>query len=302
MSYSSLIKSELTGALPTEKCCRRAILCGMLAARGEISDKLINLTVDGDDVLAAVCGLVRECYGASAEHFRKPRTKERYIVSFRSQSALNFVSDIVKNHAIDISGICKCSMCKTYFTQGIFLACGKISDPEKCFCLELTPVCTETIRDFTAKFSILFDVSERFGQAYLYTKNGNLIADYFALIGDNSTTFSVLNSKIEKQFRSETNRVVNCEANNIRRSVGVAVRHTRIIERLISENRLSNLPEELIVTAKLRTQHPDLSLQQLSKLFVPPITKSGLSHRLAKIAEFADEILTDDGKNGKSNN
>ena len=46
---------------------------------------------------------------------------------------------------------------------------------------------------------------------------------------------------------------------------------------------LSKMPEELQITAMLRLEHFDATLSELAALHDPPITKSGVNHRLKKI-------------------
>ena len=58
---------------------------------------------------------------------------------------------------------------------------------------------------------------------------------------------------------------------------------------------LNQLPEELISTAKMRLENPDMSLSQLAMHSVPPLTKSGISHRMTKIVKLAEELLKKHG-------
>ena len=53
--------------------------------------------------------------------------------------------------------------------------------------------------------------------------------------------------------------------------------------------RLSSLPEELYDIARLRLLYPEASLTQLASLTTPPLTKSGVNHRLQKILEIAEK-------------
>ena len=47
------------------------------------------------------------------------------------------------------------------------------------------------------------------------------------------------------------------------------------------------LSEDIKTTAKLRIANPDMSLTELAAIHNPPISKSGLNHRLTKITELA---------------
>ena len=100
-----------------------------------------------------------------------------------------------------------------------------------------------------------------------------------------------MNAKIESEFRNNTNRIVNCETNNISKSVMASHKQISVIDELERANLLSSLPEELEVTARLRIKYRDLSLSQLAAVSVPAISKSGLSHRLKKIMEYAETLL-----------
>ena len=50
------------------------------------------------------------------------------------------------------------------------------------------------------------------------------------------------------------------------------------------------LPEKLRQTAALRSAHPELTLSELAAEFDPPVTKSGLNHRLRKLVQLASEL------------
>ena len=84
---------------------------------------------------------------------------------------------------------------------------------------------------------------------------------------------------------------MNCVTNNYDRMTAASKRQINIISELERLNLLTSLPEELEKTAKLRLQYEDLSLSALAKISVPPISKSGLSHRLNKIMELSRTLL-----------
>ena len=52
---------------------------------------------------------------------------------------------------------------------------------------------------------------------------------------------------------------------------------------------LDELPPKLSEAARLRLEHPDLTLTELGELCQPPITKSSLNYRLKKLSELAGE-------------
>ena len=55
---------------------------------------------------------------------------------------------------------------------------------------------------------------------------------------------------------------------------------------------LSSLPAELVAAAELRLKYPESSLKDLCKNASEPITVSGLNHRLKKIIEIYNDIIS----------
>ena len=44
------------------------------------------------------------------------------------------------------------------------------------------------------------------------------------------------------------------------------------------------------MTAKLRMQYPEVSLEELGRLCDPPVGKSGVNHRLRKLEKMAEDL------------
>jgi DNA-binding protein WhiA len=125
----------------------------------------------------------------------------------------------------------------------------------------------------------------------IYVKNSSEIEDFCALAGLNNAAFAVMNAKIEGEIRNNVNRVANCETNNIEKAVLASQKHINVILELERLNLLSSLPEELEQTARMRVLYRDLSLAQLAQKMVPPVSKPGLSHRLNRIIQLAEQLI-----------
>jgi DNA-binding protein WhiA len=74
------------------------------------------------------------------------------------------------------------------------------------------------------------------------------------------------------------------------KSVNAASRQVEDIKLISSCVGLSSLPEKLQDAAVLRLEHPDLPLKELAELTEPPVSKSGMNHRLARISELAQRL------------
>ena len=115
-------------------------------------------------------------------------------------------------------------------------------------------------------------------------------------LGNVKSVFDLMNAKIEREIRNSVNRSTNCVAGNISKSVSAAQNQIAAIAKIEGAGKLAMLPDELFDTAKLRMENPSASLAELARLHNPPISKSGLTHRISKIIEYSEEIKSTGGK------
>ncbi|MBQ7315425.1 MAG: DNA-binding protein WhiA [Clostridia bacterium] len=290
MSFSKQQKQGLIQSLPKNSCCRRSMLYGMLAAKGELMNDAVSLRIDGEDAIALAKRLIHEFFGRDAAVSTPHAGGRCRELTFTSASATQMISDILMDGTLSVPQ--KCASCRSAFLQGIFLVCGRVSDPTKQYCLEFSLGNRADIFWTTlGNMGIYLKISRKENECLLYTKNSTTIEDFFVLAGMNATAFTMMNSKIKSDIRNNANRVANCETNNIGKAVTASGRQISAIAQLERSNLLSSLPDELESTARLRLQYPDLSLSQLAAVSVPPISKSGLSHRLSRIMAFCDEMM-----------
>jgi DNA-binding protein WhiA len=78
-------------------------------------------------------------------------------------------------------------------------------------------------------------------------------------------------------------------AKNIQKAVDAAGTQIAAIQRLRGSRAWDKLSSSLRETAELRLQNEDATLSELALLHQPPITKSGLNHRLKKLLEMAEQ-------------
>ncbi len=183
------------------------------------------------------------------------------------------------------------------FVSGLFLSCGTMSSPEKEYHLELS-FGSEQLRDWLIpalknRFGIISKPSERKKSSsyILYLKGSEGIEDFLTLVGAPMSSLEIMNVKVYKDIRNRVNRATNCDTANCDRQDRSCARQIEAI-RLIQSSRggLGSLPEELREAAWLRLSHPELSLSELCRELDPPISKSGLNHRLKRIEEYAGTL------------
>ncbi len=183
--------------------------------------------------------------------------------------------------------------CKKAFIRGAFLGGGSISDPEKNYHLEFVTSneeFAESLMNLINSLGLNSKIVCRKNSYVVYLKESEQISDLLSLIGGFQALLSLQNTKILKQMRNDVNRIVNCETANLSKTVNAAVRQVENIKLIQKKMGISRLPESLQQIALLRVENEDLTLKELGELLNPPISKSGVNHRLKKIEDIANEL------------
>lgn len=274
MNFSLAVKEELIEGAPRAQCCRRAYAKGLLYDLREIRESCLVLVLSG-------AAARRECAKAFREQYHR--------TALLNGSALLFPSEeLAQDHKKPPQ--LACPHCAGHFLRGLLISCGSLTDPNKSYHLEIRLNNPEKV-PFLAQF--LEDCGWRAGcrtsngVVGIYFKNSTVIEEILTLTASNKALFALMNAKIARTIRNEENRATNCVTNNIKRSVSAATRTCEAVAALERADRLSDLAPELRETATLRTENPEASLEELARLHNPPITKSGLNHRLQKILQAA---------------
>ena len=185
---------------------------------------------------------------------------------------------------------CLCDGCRAVLVREMFVKYGSITDPAKQYHLDFS-FKTEEERD--AAYEILSSVGFDFRKTVrrerfvMYIKESSVIEDFLVYMGAQNAAFDVMNSKIVHEFRNSVNRQVNCDTANIEKQLASVKKYTDAIKLLEENGKLDTLPDELKETARVRMENEQLSLADLGALLTPPVTKSGVRHRLDKILYYA---------------
>ena len=290
MSFSSEIKSEIMSANYRGACCRRSLLYGALTVKGICNNgRDITLSVDGVQTAEFLGGFIKEFFGKEAGVSSSAVGGRCKILSFDSKAVGAYLLGLDSSFKLPKP---KCQYCQSAFIRGVFLCAGRLTDPNKSFCLEFSIKNKEDIiTEYFDSNGIELKSTTRRSESLLYTKNSTAIEDFLALAELNDAAFEVMNLKIARALKNDANRLRNFDTVNISKAVDAANYQYTLIHSLYEKNLLSNLPDELVSTAKMRLENPEMSLSQLAMHSVPPLTKSGVSHRMANIVKLAEEIL-----------
>ncbi len=286
-SFSQEVKQELCAVKAKMSCCRRAQLYGMLCGAEEASARRVRLETENPAVALQFTKLVREAVG----------------LKDRSESVLTVIEDaellgklysalaLTDGGAVPDPSAFKCEFCGWSFVKGLFLVCGTITEPDNAYHMEFllrNEDSAEGIASFLTDLGVPPKITERRGGLCgVYYKDSESVVDILGHLGANRAAFKMLDVKILKDIRNNANRVANCEAANIGKTVAASNEQMRAIETIIDSGRADELPDELRQTLDLRAAFPDDTLLELAAKHQPPITKSGVNHRLKRLVDFS---------------
>lgn len=293
MSFADSVREELCTISQKKNCCRRALIAGLLIVAERISGHEVRLRCRYESVASLAADTVATVYGKVPSVTITGAHGHRYWDLLISSPAAAKLVTLLQEQNADLTTLLKlnaCDGCRAAFLRGLFFASGTVNDPQRALHLEfLLP--NETIADNAARF--LADCGYppkrivRKAGCGAYYKDGTAVEDLITLMGSHSIIFEFYNARIASDIRNNENRATNCVARNIEKSVSAAARQVEAIGYLMEHGKLDALPEPLRVTALLRYRNPDATLDELKDLHTPPISKSGLNHRLQKLMDAA---------------
>ena len=182
--------------------------------------------------------------------------------------------------------------CASAFLRGAFLSCGSINNPEKDYHLEYSVpykyLCNDLLKviEDVEQLDFSFKLVERKGSYIAYLKDSENISDFLAFINAPLAAMEIMNTKILKEYRNNANRKVNSEVANIKKTIAASMEQISAIEKIRDTMGLESLNDDLKELAQLRLDNPDLSLRALGEMLVPPISRSGVNHRMKKLLEI----------------
>ena len=302
MSFCKDTKNDLCALPCKSKCCRRALLYGMLLCGNVFMPEKIRLLTEHERTSELILHLLKELYGVRGNlYISEKKSGSQKISSYKlTVSAREDLQKIFADCALpdDCEGAVNpnlfvCDECFRYFLRGAFLTAGTVTDP-------MTGYRIEWIFENAHLAHSMFELLDGLGSQpkftkrktsfVVYVKDSEQVEDLLTYIGASQATLAIMNAKILREIRNAQNRISNCDAANISKATGKAQVHIRMIKGLREAGVYEDLPQDVKVTALLREEHPESSLSELAALHDPPITKSGVNHRLARIAAEYEKL------------
>ena len=295
MSFSAEVKTELCRAGLNKVCCAVAEAYGTLLYANSFSAREIRIITGSAAFAQRLPRLFKKAFGFGFDAVAEGEAGAKSVLSIGDGEKIRTVfsrfgydADSTLVHHVNL-GVLEEDCCRAAFLRGAFLAGGSISDPSKRCHLELV---TDHKNVAGETFSLLLEMgfsprdTLRAGHHVIYFKRSEQAEDLFTTMGASGAAMALMSAKVEKDMRNAINRRVNCDSANADKIVSAAqaqLERIRVLERDLG---LEKLPGELQALALLRIANPEASLADLAALSDPPLTKSGVSHRMRKLMAF----------------
>ncbi|MGB9839017.1 DNA-binding protein WhiA [Thermovenabulum sp.] len=317
MSFSSELKEEIS-KITDKDCCGLAELSALIKMSGGMSPRgdsiVITVHTENAAVARRFIQLMKKYETVEFEitvEKEKLRNKNLYLVKAfsREKKMEEFLSKIgiisVKNGKITLEEgikfkIFKKRCCKKAYLRGAFLGGGSISDPKRAHHLEFITNNIKIAHDLSKlmeEFNISSKITRRKEKYVVYLKNGDNIKDLLGLMGANESLLKFENERVLKDMRNNVNRLVNCETANLNKTIDAAFNQMEFIIFLKEKGILPKLSPVLQEIAEMRLKFPELSLKELGQIMDPPLSKSGVSHRLKRLKQIAEKFKQFEGGN-----
>ena len=276
-SFASRAREEIAARSIQKDCCVRAAAYGIACFAKYFDAKGLVLQTEQRQTAAAAQQLFARC-GVQGEIFEKQRPSGiLYEFNIRAPEQVARMHELFGTTGSETSlqidpRLIRCQTCVSAYIGAAFLCSGTVIDPQKEYNLEFLTPRTNLARDFEAL------LAEHEFAPHRTRRNGiNLI-------------YVKASANVERLLRNQTNRQTNCDTANLGKTARANAQTLKAIRFLEENDALRTLPEVLQEAAAKRMQNPDLSLTALCGCFDPPVSKSGLSHRMKKLEALAETL------------
>lgn len=297
MSFSSEAKFNLCEVTSQSKCCMRAEAYSLLLFSGLLKnpEKINTYRTKYDFIAERISDLVSEMYGVSVDIIRPGKNETGSIlhvsIPYKSDR-IELVDAFGSDEKIHINLLNK-ACCFSAFLRGAFLVCGSVTNPKNDYHMEFDiqnkDLCDTFIKLMNYNGIVNAGVSERKGNYLVYFKDSEIIEQMLLEIGAQAASFQIFEERSLRDMRNRIQRHTNCDSANLKKTSNAAAAQLHAIKKICEGEGLYSLPDDLREIAELRLNNPDMSLRELGENMDPPLSRSGVNHRMKRILEWGKE-------------
>ncbi len=310
MSFSTRVKEELVLINGSSKE-RWAELSALLRAGGylEITAKGLALSLETDKAMITrrVFSLIKAEQNLMMQVRVNKNTGFRGVNKYKltmlpQKGLLPFLKDlgILNEEYLPVANVPKALLgseesCRAYL-RGLFLCRGSINNPAKSYYLEIIfdreVLALETVQLMTSMgLKALFRKRRQFWLVYINMVEQ--IINFLSMIGAHKALLDIESLRTFKEVRSNINRKLNWETANLDKTVHASLQQLENIQIIAHNIGLANLPKSLREIALLRIENPYSTLKELGTKMQPPLSKSGVNHRMRRLNKMGQNIKND---------
>ena len=296
MSFSSIVKEELSKKISGARHCQIAELAAIYSFCGSFVQKNKEnsyIFFNFENVLVA-----NKCFTLMKKAFtiysgcdfvnQIAYDEKSLTISVNDKELCEKIQD-----ALESFSVTERTCCRRAYLRGAYLCGGSTTDPGKSYHLEI--VCknkksADKIIELFETFDVDAKLVERGRYYIVYIKDSNKIVLALNVFEAPVALMEYENTIIMKEMRNSINRQNNCDVANLNKTVSAAQSVISDIKQLMGTAEYENLPDNIKEVAMLRVEYPDASLKELGEMLTPPLGKSGVNHRLRRLAALAEEL------------
>ena len=296
MSFAANVKNELAILDITEECCRDAEAYGMLIMGRSFTARSISLQTENEAVAQRYADAIKNIIDdePSIETSAAGKITVQVTNTALCREILEYFGHTGKEPSLHINrSNLPDECCQKSFLRGAFLSCGAVTDPNKNYHFEFSISFMNLTKDFSALLKEMeFSPKQviRKGGYVIYFKESEAIEDLLTTMGAVNSSLEIMGVKVLKDIRNRVNRKTNCETANLTKTINAACKQIEEIEFIEETMGSDYLPEDLKLIADLRKENPDVSLGELGQLLTPPLSRSGVNHRMKRIKAIYEKL------------
>lgn len=305
MSFSSCAKDEIVKNRLRGTECKQALLCALTnTAASMLLGRGIGLQyiTENHSVAKLIAQLGPSLYDVDTSLAIREQDRLRsrsVVVRFSGSDCRRILQDAgflpMDGEPLSIGSIppkyTQTDALMQSFLRGAFLGAGSVSDPKKGYHLEIVCKHERFAQELCAlcnHFELNAKVATRKDSFIVYIKESDKVADFLRLLGASGSIMEFEHTRVLRTVSNNLNRQRNFEDANMQKAAQASAQQLVDIELIQKTRGLNTLPKRLFEAAEARINNPEASLSELSEIL--HVSKSGLNHRFAKIAEYAEDL------------
>jgi len=284
MSFSSLVKEELTKIVIKDESQRKAELIGFLITNcvvvREDKEFILKMSTENELAIRRIYTTLKTYYGiiakSNVERPKIPGAAPLYHLKISNKTDLKTIFDedfININEKLQIilnnkEMIMTDDECQKSFLRGVFLGSGSCANPDSRYHLEIETSNQENaifINEIIESFGIVAKMIKRKKDFIIYLKGAESISTFLAAIGANQGTLKFEETRVIKEVRNNINRVSNFENANFDKTVDASLAQIEDITLIRKNRKFAKLPAPLKEIARLRLAYKEATFDELRK-------------------------------------